>query len=161
MRKNLEAISLGAVALLLWITWRALYGPARLPDRIPTHFDFAGQPNGWGSPAMLWLFPAVAVGIYLLMTVMVRFPNTFNYPVQVTAENRLRLEALSIRLVAWMKAEILCLFAWIQWMIIADARQGHDSLSPVLVPAFIVVIFATIGWHIVAMHRAAKAGGNS
>ena len=161
MRKNLEAISLGAVVLLLWITWRALYGPARLPDRIPTHFDFAGQPNGWGSPAMLWLFPAVAVGIYLLITLVARFPATFNYPVQVTAENRPRLEALTLRMIAWMKAEILCLFAWIQWMIVAATRQGHTGLSAALMPVCIVVIFSTVGWHIVAMRRAAKAGGNS
>jgi uncharacterized membrane protein len=161
MRKNLEAISLGALVVLFWITWRVLSVPARLPDRIPTHFDFAGQANGWSSPATLWLLPAVAVGIYLLMTVMVRFPATFNYPVPVTDENRSRLEALSIRLVAWMKAEILCLFAWIQWMIVAAARQGHNSMSPVLVPVFIVAILATAGWHSLAMRRAAKAGGGS
>jgi uncharacterized membrane protein len=156
MRKNLEAVSLGALVLLVWITFRAIYGPDRLPDRIPTHFDFAGQPNGWGSPAMLWLFPAVAVGIYLLITLVARFPETFNYPVQVTAENRPRLEALNLSLIAWLKAEILCLFAWIQWMIVVAARQGHNGLPPVLIPVCIVAIFATVGWHIVAMRRAAR-----
>lgn len=161
MRKNLDAISLGALVVLFWITWRALYGPDRLPDRIPTHFDFAGHANGWGSPATLWLFPIVAVGIYLLMTVVVRFPSAFSYPVPVTAENRPRLEALNLSLIAWMKAEILCLFAWIQWMIVVAAREGHNGLPPVLIPVFIVVIFATVGWHIVTMRRAAKAGGGS
>jgi hypothetical protein len=107
------------------------------------------------------LFPAAAVGIYLLMTVVVRFPDAFNYPVQVTAENRPRLEALTFSLIAWMKAEILCLFAWIQWMIVVAARQGHNSLSPVLMPVCIVAIFATVGWHILAMRRAARAGGSS
>lgn len=161
MRKNLEAISLGALVLLFWITWRALTGPTRLPNRIPTHFDFAGQANGWGSPAMLWLFPVVAVGLYLLMTVVVRFPSAFSYPVPVTAENRPRLEALNLSLIAWLKAEILCLFAWIQWMIVVAARQGYNGLSPVLIPVCIVAIFATVGWHIVAIFRAAKVGGNS
>jgi uncharacterized membrane protein len=161
MRKNLEAISLGALVLLLWITWRALYGPARLPDRIPTHFDFAGHANGWGSPGMLWLFPVVAVGIYLLITVIVRFPDTFNYPVPVTDENRPRLEALALNMTSWIKAEILCLFAWIQWMIVTAARQGHNSLSPVLIVVFTAVILATAGWHSLAMRRAAKTGSNS
>jgi uncharacterized membrane protein len=161
MRKNLEAISLGALVLLLWITWRALYGPARLPDRIPTHFDFAGHANGWGSPGMLWLFPVVAVGIYLLMTMVARIPATFNYPVPVTVENRPRLEALALSMIAWLKAEILCLFAWIQWMIVVAARQGHNSLSPALMPVCTVAILATVGWHIAAMFRAAKPGGGS
>ncbi|MDR3726301.1 MAG: DUF1648 domain-containing protein [Terracidiphilus sp.] len=161
MRKNLEAVSLGALVLLFWITWHALTGPTRLPDRIPTHFDFAGHANGWGSPAMLWLFPVVAVGLYLLMTVVVRFPSTFNYPVPVTAENRPRLEALTLSMTTWIKAEILCLFTWIQWMIVTSARQGRNSLSLALMPVCTVAILATVGWHIAAMFRAAKVGGRS
>jgi uncharacterized membrane protein len=68
MRKTLEAISMGALAVLIWSTYRALTGPIRLPARIPTHFNLAGQPDSWGTPAMLLLLPALGVGLYLLMT---------------------------------------------------------------------------------------------
>ena len=53
MRKTLEVVGLGMLAVLYWITYAALHGPERLPDRIPTHFDISGQPNAWGSPGFL------------------------------------------------------------------------------------------------------------
>jgi uncharacterized membrane protein len=161
MRKTLEAISLGALALLVWVTWSALAGPGRLPDRIPTHFDVAGNPNGWGSPAMLLLLPVVAVAIYLVMTVVSRFPSSFNCPVRVTEENRVRLQQQTLDMLAWLKAELACLFAWMQWSIIQLIQNGHGRLSPVLMPGFLIVIFGTIGWYFVAMVRTARPGGGS
>lgn len=156
MRKQLEAISLAGLALMVWITGRALYGPARLPDRIPTHFDAAGNPNGWGSASTLLLLPAVAVAIYLLISGIARLPALFNYPVEVTEENRARLEALTLQMLAWLKVELVCLFAWIQWFIVRFDRQGHGTLSPAVVVWFLIVFFGTVGWHIVAIFRAAR-----
>jgi uncharacterized membrane protein len=156
MHRTLETIGMGALAVLFWFTYRALHGPDRLPDRIPTHFNLDGQPNGWGEPSALLLLPVVALAIYLSITLAARFPSAFNYPVRVTAENRPRLEALSLSMIAWLKVELVCLLTWIQWSIIESARHGQGSLSPALVPLSIVAIFGTIGWHIVAMVRAAR-----
>ena len=158
MRKTLEAISLGALAVLFWVTYHALHGPDPLPDRIPTHFDAAGNPNGWGSPSSLLLLPAVALAIYLSITLVSRFPSAFNYPVRVTPENHARLEALALGMVSWLKMEMVCLFTWIQWSILEDVRQGQGGLSPALLPVSIVAVFGTVGWHIVAMFRAARTG---
>ena len=155
MRKTLEAISLGALAVLIWSTYRALYGPVRLPARIPTHYDLAGQPNGWGTPAMLLLLPALAMALYLLITVVARFPSCFNYPVRVTAGNRGRLEPLALGMIAWLKTEVVCLFAWIQISTIEAAWRGLGGLPPALIPVSLVAIFATVGWYIVAMRRVA------
>ncbi len=161
MRKSLEAIGLGALALLAWITWSALNGPQRLPDRIPTHFDVAGNPNGWGSPAMLLLLPVVAVALYLTMTVVARFPSSFNYPVRVTPENRLRLQDLTLSMIAWLKTELACLFVCLQWFMIQAARSGEGRLSPLMMPGFLVVVFGTLGWYMVAAVRTARPGGGS
>jgi uncharacterized membrane protein len=157
MRKNLEATGLAALALLVWITYSALYGSNPLPGRIPTHFDLAGNPNGWGSPTTLLLLPAVAATMYLAMTILVRFPSAFSYPVTVTAENRPRLQKLTISMVAWLKVELVCLFAWIQWSIVAAARHGHSGLSLALIPVSILVILGTVVWFIVALLRAGQA----
>jgi len=158
VRKSLEAISLVALVVLGWITWQALNGPVPLPDRIPTHFDASGSPNGWGPPSTLWLLPVVAVALYLLITILARLPNAFNSQVRLTAESRARLAALTQQMIAWLKIELICLFAGIQWSIIDSIRQGGGKLSPAIVPLFLVVVFATLGWHIVAVFRTARAG---
>jgi uncharacterized membrane protein len=153
MKSVLHAIA--AVALVL--TWAAtvyvIYGPHPLPDRIPVHFDAAGSSNGWGSPAMLWLLPIMATVIYLLMTVVARFPSAFNFPVRVTRQNRPRLEALALAMIAWLRAEVVCLFAWIQYTTLEFARQGQGRLSPWFLPLSLVAVFLTIGWHVAAMLR--------
>lgn len=161
MRKVLEAISLGALAVLFWITWGTLYGPNRLPDRIPTHFDGSGQPNGWGSPSALLLLPLVALAIYLGITLTSRFPSAFHYAVRVTPQNRPRLQALSVQMIVCLKAELMCLFAWIQWSIVGAVRNGGGSLSLALVPLSLLAVFATVGWHLVAMFRAANPARSS
>ena len=156
MRRILEAVSLAALAVLAWVTWSALAGPARLPSRIPTHFNLAGKPDGWGTPEMLLGLPVVAAVLYVLITWVSRHPSAFNFPVRVTPANRPRLERVALNMTAWLKAEMLCLLASIQTAIVESARRGRGELPAALMPAALVVVFGTIGWHIVAMRRAAR-----
>lgn len=158
MRRTLEAISLGALALTVWITWQAFHGLHPLPAQIPTHFDALGNPNGWGPPSTLLLLPVIAAVIYLTITAISRFPVLFNYPVAVTEENRARLEALTLEMIAWLKAEMVCLFAWIQWFILLVVRQGQGRLSPAIMMVFLAAFMATIAWYIAAIFRAGRAG---
>ena len=160
MRKVLEAISLGALAVLFWITWGTLYGPNRLPDRIPTHFD-GSESDGWGSPSALLLLPLVALAIYLGITLTSRFPSAFHYPVRVTPQNRPRLQALSVQMIVCLKTELMCLFAWIQWSIVEAVRNGGGSFSLALVPLSLLAVFATVGWHLVAVFRVANPAPSS
>jgi uncharacterized membrane protein len=161
MRKTLETIALGALAFLFWITHQALYGPDPLPDRIPTHFNLAGQPDGWGSHSTLFLLPVVASALYLLITLGGLLPASFKAPIRVMAENRARLEALSHQMLAWFKVDLVCLFTWIQWSILDGARNGNSKLSPAILPVFLVAIFGALGWHIVAMLRTCKPASSS
>lgn len=155
MRKYLEAISLTALAILLWITWAALYGPRAFTGPIPTHFDLAGHPNAYGPPQMLLVLPAVALVLYLLITVVSRNPAVFNYPVRVTPKNRQRLQELALNMIAFLKAETVILFALIQYQTIDSARNLQSSLPQSLMLTGIAVIFSTIALHIIAMRRAA------
>jgi uncharacterized membrane protein len=161
MRKILEAAALAALGLLAWITCRALYGSNPLPQRIPTHFTAAGQPNAWGPPSSLWLLLIVAMGLYLLISVAALFPASFNFPVRSTALNRPRLEALTVRMMASVKAELACLFLYIQWSIIESARHGNTALSPAIMPLFLVAVFVTVAVHALAGFRAARPGSQA
>ncbi len=162
MRRTMEAICLGLLVVIFWFTYAALRGPERLPDRIPTHFDVSGQPNAWGSPAFLWFLPIVATGVYLLLTVLgsIRF-RRYNLPVRVTEANLPFIQDQTILMMAWIKCEILSLFVYLQWSIIQSARNGAFRLSPLLIPVFLVVIFSTVGWHLLALIRGAQMRAES
>jgi hypothetical protein len=154
MRKLLELASLLAVAFLCWITYDALYGPKPITGVIPTHFDLAGHPNHYGSPQSLQILAAAGIGLYLLTTLISQFPRAFNYPVRITEENRPRLQRLAQDMLAWMKTEILILFAVLQHSIIDSVRHGAAALNPLPIFLFLPITAITTAWYISAMRRA-------
>ncbi|MFP5235283.1 MAG: DUF1648 domain-containing protein [Acidobacteriota bacterium] len=158
MRKILQAIAVLGLVFIWAETLIALYGPHHLPARIAIHFDAAGQATGWGSPAVLWFMPALVTVIYALMALVKRKPSVFNYPVRVTPATRPCLESLTCTMIAWMQAELVCLFGWIQWVTIAAARRGAGALSPWAILAGILVIWATIIVYIVSVVRTGRRG---
>ncbi len=122
MRSVREGFSAAALA----IAW-AVSGWARwhdLPTRIPTHFRLSGQADDWGSANQIFLMPAIALGLYLLLTVVVRFPQGFHYGVAVTEENRARLEATALALIGWLKAELMGLMAVLVALQVRAAERG-------------------------------------
>jgi Protein of unknown function (DUF1648) len=155
MRKALETASILGLVALAWMTIAALAGPHRLPSRVPTHFDVTGQPTGWGSPWMLLTLPIVACGLYFLMTLVARYPSTFNYPVRVTQANRQRLQDLALGMIAWLKAEVVWLMACVQMVTVRAARLGWGGVPVWLMPLALGAVFGTIIGHVVAMRRSA------
>lgn len=153
MRKSLEVLSLFGLVVIAWLTADSLSGGHRLPSRIPTHFGINGQPDAWGSPWMMLALPIGACALYLLMTLVSFYPSAFNYPVRVTPSNRARLQDLALQMIAWLKAEVIWLFALIQMAALDAARSGQSNLSHWLMPGALGVVFGTIIGYVVAMRR--------
>ena len=85
---------IGALALLgstlfVIIMW------SQIPDQIPTHHNFAGEADGYGGKGSLIFMMVLAWFMFILITVLMRFPNTWNMPVKVTAENKARLYSIT------------------------------------------------------------------
>jgi len=156
MRKSAEIFGLLGLVVLIWQTWAALWGSNHLPDRVPTYFDAAGTPNAWGAPNGMLLLPVVAIFVYVLITVVARFPQSFNYPVRATPLNIDRLRSVKLDMLTWVKAEIAWLFAVLQWAFVRSAVMGDGSLFPKILPVFLVVIFGTLGAYVSALIRASR-----
>ncbi|HET6363328.1 MAG TPA: DUF1648 domain-containing protein [Gemmatimonadota bacterium] len=71
---------IGPVLIGLMVVFAlAVYG--RLPEQVPTHFGFSGEPDGW-TPRFpgAFLMPLMAAGVYLLLFVLRRIdPRGANY----------------------------------------------------------------------------------
>ena len=154
MKKLLESGAIIAWIVLVYVVVAALYGPEKLPARVPMHFGADGKPNGWGGPESLWLLPAIGTLIAVVLTWVSRYPKAFNYPVRVTRENQTRLEVLALEMIGWLRLDLLCLFAAIEWQTIRSARMEQLALSPWFMPGALVVVFGTIAIYIVRMVRA-------
>jgi uncharacterized membrane protein len=139
--KGLEVLSVMGVVftfILVYQSWGIL------PDRIPTHFGFAGQPDAWGNKASLFFLPIMTVAMYLLLTIVSRFPHTFNYPGKITKENAATQYLMARYLIAVLKVETIWLFAYIQWVTIEVALGKTTGLSNLFLPIFMIVMLGTI-----------------
>lgn len=150
MRKWLEGLAIISLGVQAWITYRALFGPERLPGRIPIHFDHAGNPNGWGQASSLLILPMVTLGLYLTITIVSQFPRVLQFLVRATDENGARIEYLSLEMIPWLKTEVFWLVAWFQWFSIDAARSGKGVL-PEFFPLGIAAVLGTAAWFLVAI----------
>lgn len=84
---------------------------SQIPDHIPTHYNFAGEADGYGGKGSLIFMMVLAWFMFILITILMRFPNTWNMPVKVTAENKARLYSITRAMLEVIKMLISLLFA--------------------------------------------------
>jgi uncharacterized membrane protein len=84
--KNLLYLTLLAI-IALWLL--AIYGYTVLPDRVPTHFGIKGEPDSYGSKAIILLLPLIfSLGpVIILIIVHFRFSliNSYSYLMSLPA----------------------------------------------------------------------------
>jgi hypothetical protein len=125
-----------ALALYSFLLIRA--NIARLPARIPTHFNATGEANGWGSRDTLWLLPVVQVltcGLFLAVPLLGRrFPGSINLGTRrlsnFTPEQRERIMPLLSDMMGYMSILLGLLFSVLLRETIHAASSSHPHLSP-------------------------------
>lgn len=120
----------------------------QLPDSIPIHFGITGEPNVWAPKATTGLFPAIGIISYFSLTLTSLFPHTFNYPVPITEENAADQARIALKILRWMKAELLGMFVWIQWEIFQVALGKTERLSIAFLSVFLLLLFGTVGFYL-------------
>ena len=61
---------------------------AQLPAEIPSHYNFYGEIDGYGSRGTLWITPVIGILCDALMLAVSFFPQTWNVGTSVTVFNR-------------------------------------------------------------------------
>ncbi len=139
----LALLGIAAFLVLILLYW------TQLPATIPIHFDLKGNADGWGSKATILVLPGIAIFIYLLMTLLARSRQNFNYPVRITPENANRQYRLARHLLAVIKVAIVWGFLGLTWLILQAAGSQDPQLGAWPVIAFVGLIFAVIGGYLV------------
>jgi uncharacterized membrane protein len=150
MEKILYASSLIGLVLIwmnLIIEWN------NIPHRIPVHFGALGKPDSWGGKSSLLIVPIIAIGVYLLLTLISRVPHCFNYAVEITEENAERQYRNAKDMMLWMIVEIVYFFLYLEWQFVQIALNKSKSLGVVPLPIFILVLFGTIIFYIRRMTK--------
>ena len=90
------AILTSAICLLPILAGLALY--SRLPEQIPTHFDFSGAPDGWSSrPVAVFALPVLMAALnFFLHLCLEKDPRRANMSTALTAICQWLMPVLSV-----------------------------------------------------------------
>lgn len=130
---------LAIISLLAFLGF-TLYYYSRLPDTIPTHFDTAGNPDGYSGKDTFWAIPAVAFVFYTILTLFNRVPEKFNFPVKITPANVYRQYLLAVRLIRYLKLTLVLMFFFITFKTVMVAVGKSGGLGIWFMPVFIGII---------------------
>lgn len=124
-------VGLAAMAVIL-LRCQPVEGP------VPTHFGLDGQPDAWGEPGSLFVVPAIALVLWIGLTLLDRIPHAFNYAVEITGENAETQYVLAKALLAVLKAQSVWVFLLILWGQCQTASGGSPfpSLGWMMLLAF-------------------------
>lgn len=122
-----------------------IYHWQTLPEKIPSHFDFAGNVNRYSSKNILWFFPLSSTFSFFLLKIVGRRPHTFNYPIAITTENAPVQYRLALAMMYWLRAEMIWLFTLIQWQIVIAATSPGYGFNPLVILLPMSIVLSTVG----------------
>ena len=107
--------------IILYLTFLNIFKYGALPDTISTHYNIMGKVDGWGDKSSILLLYAVCLVMYIGLTILERYPQLYNYPVQITEENIIKQYVLARSLITTLKFSMVIIFA----MIIASSLKDQ------------------------------------
>lgn len=117
LQKNKLDLSLEFIGFtglfLFWIYVCFIF--TELPDIIPTHFNFKGEADDFGSKNTIFLLPLISSILFIGLTVLNRYPHIFNYLEEITSENAEKQYTFATRLIRFLKTIIVFVFFFIAY----------------------------------------------
>ena len=130
-------LSLLSWGLIIWLVSHA-------PERVPIHFDFSGNADGWSSPSIVLLQCALSTVMGGLAMVMAYFPSCVHLPFPIETPRQIQLAMRMVRILA-----ILLLI-----MGVAIAVSMLKTLHPWPIFICMGIILATIILFTILVYRA-------
>jgi len=140
------------LVLIIWVFTITNY--AKLPETIPIHFNAAGQANGFGGKATILILPLIATVLYIVLTIINKFPQIFNYPTNITEENALAQYTNATRMIRYLKLIIVLIFGLVAFKTIQNANGQTDGLGIWFLPLTLGLIFIPLIYFIVKSFKA-------
>lgn len=146
--KFLRAV--GAVVLLGTTAW-LLANWGSLPVRLPSHYGFGGEIDGWSGRGSLGLLLGIGWGVWLLLAVTRYFPRSWSFSgLPVTDRTRPMLYCLMGEMLTVLQLVIALIFAFLSvWPLTFRPLPGWWW------PVFLGSLFGSQGWY---LWRAVRLG---
>jgi len=129
-----DIISFALVILLFWITFKNY---KTLPAIISTHFDLEGKADRFGNKKFAFLMPVFGMIVYLFFFIMLNYPETTNFPVEITENNKDHQILITTCFMKWLLMLVLVIFLNNQDYTI---RYSFDQNAKIRIPFWLPLI---------------------
>ena len=156
-KKDLYLMRFGwFVVALHFIMTLAFY--FELPDTIPTHYNFSGQPDGFSDKTEIWTLPILNLVLYYGMNFLTKKikPWHMNYPVKVTEKNAPILYSMNFTMLVILAFSASMVFFMLSLETILIATENNSPGLGFIVPLLIIFITATPFYFIIKMFKLPK-----
>ena len=145
----LEVVGYAGLAVL-WVFISMMYN--HLPDTVATHFNLAGEADGYGEKRTIFMMPIMASLQFIILSAVQEYPHLFNYPVTITPENVKRQYTNAIRMMRVLKIVLVAIFGTIE--IYSNSEYlGLELNGYWLMPVVLAILILPIGYFIVKAYR--------
>ncbi len=115
------------------------------PQIIPGHFDLSGKVNRYDDKSILFILPAIALFIFLLLNTLIRYPELYNYSQKITEENAAGYYRQGIKIMRILNLGIMLMFLAIEFEVCKGIKNNFLALHWwEFVPALLITIIAPI-----------------
>ncbi len=150
LEKSLEIAAIfffAAGILYLALNW------GTIPDRVPGHFNFAGEVDRWDGKSALFILPGAALFLYVLLSLITLIPHRPKKDGKISPEKALATWKNSRLLLTALKAEIIAIFMYLEWQTIQVARGNATGLGEGFLPVYLIIIFGTLIFFLLRQRR--------
>jgi uncharacterized membrane protein len=124
-----------------------------IPEVIPTHFGFSGVPDAYGNKTSLFIIVIIAVSLHLVLAVLSKFPEYYNYPFQITEKNSEPLYKIGRQSMLLIDLEISFFLSALTWQNVQAAMGKIQGINSGFLFLFLLVIFLTVIVEIAKMNK--------
>ena len=150
--KILEVV---AAAALLWAFYPLFfYNNIDSNAVFPTHYNIAGEVDGWGDRSSLLIMPLITLVLYIGFSILQKYPKIYNYPCKVTEQNANYLYRMGVQLMRHVKVYITILFAYSSNDMYSGAiSESNRPMLPILYIILMAGMFLPVIIYTVKMKR--------
>lgn len=131
--------------LLVLFSWVIMFiNYKQLPETIASHFDSFGKANGFSSKESIIALPVISTLLFIGLSVLNKYPHSFNIPVVITESNVLKQYTYATRLLRFLKLSLTTIFFILLNSIINSAKKETMDISPWLLPLVLLLVFIPI-----------------
>jgi uncharacterized membrane protein len=130
------------ILIAFWLTTIATFN--YLPEQIPIHYNGFGEVDNYGKKVSIFLLPIISSFLFVILSIVSKNPESFNYNVKITEQNAENQYRNSIKMMRIMKIIIVIIFFMIDIETISIAIKKSEGLGVLFLPLTLSIIFIPI-----------------